>query len=104
MLEVSLSQEMETIWLREVCKLPSTKHVRIKTRSSLYQSILLYQHVLWNVMAGVSLQGKDNKLKELSEQYLCLVVTENIIAVKLLGRKSAWAELNPLFPSSGMTS
>ena len=61
MLEVSLSQEMETTWLREVCKLPSTKHVRIKTRSSLYQSILLYQHVLWNVMAGVSLQGKDNK-------------------------------------------
>ena len=55
-------------------------------------------------MAGVSLQGKDNKLKELSEQYLCLVVTENIIAVKLLGRKSTWAELNPLFPSSEITS
>lgn len=27
------------------------------------------------------------KLKELPEQYLDLVVTENIIAVKLLGRK-----------------
>lgn len=46
---------------------------------------------------------KGNKLKELSEQYLCLVVTEDTIAVKLLGRKSTSAELNPLVPSSGTT-